>query len=101
MTDVQPEKAAAPEKPDKASAQKPAAAAEAVRQEGASTGPAVPLERRSWGNMAEGTRKAAAVVNQRAKVAGEYSASQIRSKPIRAVAVALGAGMVLGALLFG
>ena len=65
------------------------------------SGAAVAPERKSWGKVAKGTRDAAAVVNQQAKVAGEYSASQIRAHPLRSVGVALGAGLVLGALLFG
>jgi ElaB/YqjD/DUF883 family membrane-anchored ribosome-binding protein len=76
------------------------AAPRATAAEDAETSTAA-AERPSWGKVAKTTRDAAALVNQRTKAAGELSAAQIRARPLRAVGVALGAGLVLGALLFG
>lgn len=53
-----------------------------------------------WANVGRSTRKAAEMMNRQAKAAGEYSASQVRAKPVRSLAIAVGAGMILGALLF-
>jgi ElaB/YqjD/DUF883 family membrane-anchored ribosome-binding protein len=46
-------------------------------------------------------RGAADLANRQAKAAGAYSATQVRAKPLRSVALAVGAGIVLGALIFG
>jgi ElaB/YqjD/DUF883 family membrane-anchored ribosome-binding protein len=51
--------------------------------------------------MTENAGKARELVGKRAKEAGDYSSAQIRAHPLRSVAVALGAGLVLGALLLG
>jgi ElaB/YqjD/DUF883 family membrane-anchored ribosome-binding protein len=84
MTDVQPE----PTTSEATAAEKTAPAA---------VGP----ERRTWNGVTQNAGKAAALVKERSKVAGDYSSAHIRAHPLRSVAVALGAGLVLGALLLG
>jgi ElaB/YqjD/DUF883 family membrane-anchored ribosome-binding protein len=49
----------------------------------------------------ERARQALTVINARARKAGDYSTAHIRAHPVRSVGVALGAGLLLGALLLG
>jgi hypothetical protein len=85
MTDVQPEPAAP----------------EATGPEQSTPATTLAPERRTWSGVTENAGKARELVGKRAKEAGDYSSAQIRAHPLRSVAVALGAGLVLGALLLG
>jgi hypothetical protein len=73
----------------------------AIATKAAAAGEAAPLQRVRWTEAAKVTRKTAAAVGRQTEAAGSYSAAKIRAKPLLSTAIALGTGLLIGALLFG